>query len=281
MTELIKTTSEIERVLSRSDRPIGFVPTMGALHDGHISLIKSSVNECKTTVVSIFVNPLQFGSNEDFEKYPRDLKSDLEVCRVNKVDYVFAPDREEMYPKKVEEHEIIAPPKELTSILCGKSRPGHFEGVATVVNKLFNIIQGDYAYFGEKDLQQLYVIRWLVKKFNLSIFVRACTTIREGNGLACSSRNKYLSKEEIGIASNLYKSLKLAKQNIRSGFFSISKAVLESLIFLSQFNEIKTEYFEARSKDDLSLVEDNVKSGFYFLLAGKVNNVRLIDNIEV
>lgn len=281
MTKLIKTTSEIKKVLLGSTRPIGLVPTMGALHDGHVSLIRSSVNECKTTVVSIFVNPLQFGPNEDFERYPRDLQSDLEICKENKVDYVFAPDEKEIYPKEREAHEIITPPKELTSILCGRSRPGHFEGVATVVYKLFNIIQGDYAYFGEKDLQQLYVIKWLVKNFNLPTFVRTCPTIREENGLACSSRNKYLSKEQKEIASNLYKSLKLAKQNIRSGFFSISKAVLESLIFLSRFNEIKTEYFEARNKDSLLSVDDNVTSGFYFLIAAKIADVRLIDNIEI
>lgn len=281
MTELIKTISEIKNVLSKSKRPTGFVPTMGALHAGHISLINSSVSECKTTAVSIFVNPLQFGPKEDFEKYPRDLARDLKICQENKVDYVFAPEQKEIYPHGKETHHVITLPKELSSILCGRSRPNHFEGVATVVYELFNIVEPDYTYFGEKDLQQLYVIRWLVKKFNLPIFVNACPIVREDNGLACSSRNQYLNSKQKEIASNLYKALKLTKQNIKSGFFSVSKVILESLIFLSQFDEIKTEYFEARDKENLTVVDDNKQNGYYFLLAVRIANVRLIDNIEV
>lgn len=283
MTELIKTSSEIKNILSmgKGKKPIGLVPTMGALHAGHVSLIKTARQECKTVVVYIFVNPLQFGPNEDFNKYPRDLDSDLKVCQENNVDFIFTPDESEIYPDENSKKDIIHPPKELTTILCGKSRVGHFEGVATVVYKFFKIIEPDYAYFGEKDLQQIYVIRWLVNEFKLPIEVKSCPIIREANSLACSTRNLYLSKKEKEIASNIYKSLKLAKENTRTGFFTISKSILESLIFLSQSPEIKIEYFEARDKNDLKKVDENQTHGFYYLTATKVGNVRLIDNIEV
>ncbi len=281
MTALIKATSEIKDILAKEKRPLGFVPTMGALHDGHISLIKAAREECKLVVVSIFVNPLQFAPNEDFKKYPRNLENDLKVCNENTVDYVFAPDEKEIYPDESSKNKSIESPKELTGILCGKTRIGHFQGVATVVKKLFDIVQPDYAYFGEKDLQQLYVIKWLVKEYNLPIFIRSCPTVREPNGLAVSSRNQYLTLEQKKTAANIYESLKSAKYNMRIGIFTVSKAILESLIFLSQYPEIKVEYFEARDKDLLAKVDENRRKGFYYFVAAKVGNVRLIDNIEV
>lgn len=281
MTRLIKTTKEIKSILSVSKESVGLVPTMGALHAGHISLIKAARQECKTVVVYIFVNPLQFGPSEDFSKYPRDLDSDLKVCEENNVDILFAPNESEIYPDENSKKEIIHPPKELISILCGKTRIGHFEGVATVVYKFFKIIEPDYAYFGEKDLQQIYVIRWLVKEFDLNIQIRSCHIVREQSGLAYSSRNQYLSNKQKEIAANVFKSLKLAKQNSRSGIFTVSKAVLESLVFLSQFPDIKVEYFEARDKENLSKVDDSKTKDFYFLTACKIGDVRLIDNIEI
>lgn len=281
MTRLIKTTSEIRNILSESKRTIGLVPTMGALHAGHISLIKTARQRCETVVVYIFVNPLQFGPGEDFNKYPKDLNNDLKICQANNADILFAPDECEIYPDEKSKKDIIHPPKELISILCGKTRIGHFEGVATVIHRFFKIIEPDYAYFGEKDLQQIYVIQWLVKEFNLPVFVRSCPIIREPSGLACSSRNQYLTDKQKEVASNIFKSLQLAKQNTRSGIFTVSKSILESLVFLSQFSEIKVEYFEAKSKENLSKVDDNQAKGFYYLTACKVGDVRLIDNIEI
>lgn len=279
MTKLIKDIRDIKSIIKGSIRPVGFIPTMGALHAGHISLIQASKAECKTTVTSIFVNPLQFGPDEDFEKYPRDLKNDLKICEKNNVDYVFAPSEEEICSDL--KNNIITTPDELSTILCGKTRKNHFNGVATIVKKLFEVVEPDYGYFGEKDLQQLYIMKWLVKEFKLPVFPRACPIVREPSGLACSSRNKYLTEEQKLIAPDLYKSLKIAKQNTRSGIFTVSKSILESLVFLSQFNQIKVEYFEARSKETLEVVPDNVTKGFYYLLAARVGNVRLIDNIEV
>lgn len=279
MTTLLKTASDIKKALKNCEHGIGFVPTMGALHAGHISLLKTCKEECKTSIVSIFVNPLQFSPGEDFEKYPRTLEDDLKICKENNIDYVFAPEVKEIYLKENEEK--IIPPESLTKMLCGLSRKDFFPGVATVVKKLLDIVQPDYAFFGEKDLQQLYTIRWLVKEFKLPVFVRACPIVREKSGLAYSSRNKYLTEKEKEIASNLYKALQHARRNTRSGMFSPSKSSIESLIYLSQFPEIKVEYFEARSKDTLEKVSDTKSDGFYFLIAAKIGDVRLIDNIEV
>ncbi len=282
MTILTKSKQDIKEILKDQQEKVALVPTMGSLHAGHISLIKTARSECKTVVVSVFVNPLQFGPNEDFEKYPRELESDFKICEDNSVDIVFAPSVEEIYPSiKTANQETIIPPQELTSILCGKTRKDHFNGVATVVKQLFDIVSPGFAYFGEKDLQQLCVIRWLVKAFNINTVIKACPTIREPSGLAYSSRNKYLNDEQKSIASNLYKSLKLVKRNIRSGIFTVNKAILESLVFLSQFPEIKVEYFEARDKENLTLLEKSKTSSFYCLIAAKVSNVRLIDNIEI
>ncbi len=282
MTLLIKSIKDIKDVIAKSERPLGLVPTMGSLHEGHISLIKAAKNDCKTTIVYVFVNPLQFGPNEDFDQYPRDLEKDLEICKQNNIDIVFAPEVSEIYPNLEDSKKNpIHPPKELTDILCGKTRIDHFSGVATVIKKFFEIIEPDFTYFGEKDLQQFYVIKWLVEKFNLPIKIKSCPTIRESTGLAYSSRNRYLTPEGKIVAASLYKALKLAKENTRSGIFSVNKSVLESLIFLSHFQEIKVEYFDARNKANLEKVSEDAKHNFYYLIAAKINNVRLIDNIEI
>ena len=280
MTALINAVKNIGTLFDGEEQAVGLVPTMGSLHAGHISLIKAAKNECKTVMVYIFVNPLQFGPSEDFKTYPRNLDKDLKICQDENVDIIFAPDEKEIYLTESSKKELIVPPKELTNVLCGKTRVGHFEGVATVVKKLFDIIQPDISFWGEKDLQQIYVIRWLVKEYKLSIIVQACPTIREVNGLACSSRNRYLSEVEKEVASNIYKALKLAKQNIKSGFFTVSRAILESLVF-SSVQSVKVEYFEARNKDNLAKVEDTKTHDFYFLSACHINKVRLIDNIEL
>ena len=279
MTIVIKQVNDLKNVLAKAERSIGFVPTMGALHDGHISLIKAAELDCKTTVVSIFINPLQFGPTEDYEKYPRNLSDDLRICEENKVDFVFIPDEKEIYPSA--DFKPIVPPERLASDLCGRTRENHFRGVATVVKRFFDIVCPDYAYFGEKDLQQLYLIRWLVKEFKLPIFIRAGLTIRESDGLACSSRNRYLTDRERKLAPVLYKSLVLAKRDVHSGIFTVNKAMLEGLISLAKYPEIKVEYFEARDKESFGKVDENKMKSFYFLIAARIGNVRLIDNIEV
>ena len=281
MTKLFRTTNDLKSELAKRQKSIGFVATMGALHKGHRSLIERATKECMTTVVSIFVNPFQFGPNEDFNAYPRSLDEDMKVCESEKVDIVFLPDEKEIYPTEASKKELIIPPVELTGILCGRTRSGHFESVATVVKKFFDIIHPDYIYFGEKDLQQLFVIRWLVKEYDLAVTVQACPTVREANGLACSSRNQYLSGEQKEAASNIYKSLKLAKQNIKSGIFTVSRSILESLVFLSVQPELKVEYFEAKDKENLGKVDDRKTQNIYFLTACNIKGVRLIDNIEV
>ncbi len=282
MATLIKSIHDIKDVIAKCEKPLALVPTMGSLHAGHISLIKAAKNDCKTTIVYIFVNPLQFGPNEDFKEYPRDLSGDLKTCEANNVDFVFAPEINEIYPNLEEaKKSLIKPPDELSNILCGKSRPDHFSGVATVIKRFFDIIKPDFAYFGEKDLQQIYIIRWLVNEFNLPVSIKSCPTVREITGLACSSRNKYLNSDQMILVASLYKSLKLARENTRSGIFSINKAILESLIFLSQFPEIKVEYFEARDKERLAKVPDNTKRGLYYFIAARIGKIRLIDNIEI
>ena len=282
MTSLIKSIQDIKNVIAKSEKPLALVPTMGSLHAGHISLIKAAKGECKTTIVYIFVNPLQFGPNEDFNEYPRDLANDLKTCEENNVDFVFAPGINEIYPDIEDvKRNLIKPPSNLADILCGKTRLNHFSGVATVVKRFLDIIEPDCVYFGEKDLQQHYIIKWLVKEFNLPVTIKSCPTIREHTGLACSSRNKYLSSEQKIIAASLYKALKLARENTRSGIFPLNKAILESLIFLSHFPEIRVEYFEAKDKVNLASVSIDAKHGFYYLIAARIGNIRLIDNIEV
>ena len=282
MTSLIKSAKDIKNVIAKCTKLLALVPTMGSLHAGHISLIKAAKSECKTTIVYIFVNPLQFAPNEDFNEYPRDLAHDLKTCEENNVDFVFAPEINDIYPDIEDvKRNLIKPPGNLADILCGKTRENHFSGVATVVKRFFDIIEPDFAYFGEKDLQQLYIIKWLTKEFNLPVTIKSCPTVREHTGLAYSSRNKYLSSAEKVIAASLYKALKLARENTRSGIFPLNKAILESLIFLSHFPEIKVEYFEARDKSNLAKVPEDTKHGFYYLIAAKIGKTRLIDNIEV
>ena len=191
---------------------VGFVPTMGYLHEGHESLIKRAYEENDKVVVSIFVNPMQFGPKEDLESYPRDLKRDSEVCEKAGTDLIFHPENEEMY---FNDFSTFVDMNGLTKGLCGKSRPIHFRGVCTVVTKLFNIVAPDRAYFGEKDAQQLAVIKRMVRDLNIDIEIIGCPIIREEDGLAKSSRNTYLSSEERKVATILNKSLKLAKEKIQ------------------------------------------------------------------
>ena len=224
MVLLLRTISELRSHLQphrEVDSRIGLVPTMGALHQGHLSLIDRAIADNKLVVVSIFVNPLQFAPTEDLSSYPRQLENDLKLCEDMGVDYVFAPAPEEMDSQGDTEalstKTKVIPPGNMTNILCGKYRPDHFTGVATVVTKLLNIVQPDRAYFGQKDAQQLAIIRRLVKDLNLTVEIVPCPIVREESGLALSSRNQYLTESEKTQAAKIYRSLQQAKLAFSEG----------------------------------------------------------------
>lgn len=209
VVQKIQEMKEIAKKLKKEGKSIGFVPTMGYLHEGHLSLVRLSKQQNDITIMSIFVNPIQFGPNEDYDRYPRDFERDKSLAEKEGVDYIFYPSVEEMYP---EDFKTVVSVKKITEIMCGKSRPGHFDGVATVVLKLFNIVNPDRAYFGQKDAQQLAVIKQMVKDLNLDVEIVPCPIVREQDGLAMSSRNVYLSEEERKSATVLYRALNLAKR---------------------------------------------------------------------
>lgn len=258
---------------------VGLVPTMGALHEGHLSLIKKSVEICDKTVVSIFVNPIQFGPSEDLDKYPRTLDEDMKLCDEAQVDVVFAPTPNEMYGEgNILSNDFltyVVPPFFYVDKLCAKSRPGHFDGVCTVVTKLFNIVQPDFAFFGQKDAQQLVVIKKMVKDLNVPVEVISCPIVRDENGLALSSRNKYLSEEGKKDALVLNKILSNIKVCYNKGIIEV-KALSETVFgFLNEKHEL--EYLEFVDKDTLeskTVADDNT----LVLLALRTENVRLIDN---
>jgi pantoate--beta-alanine ligase len=256
---------------------IGFVPTMGALHNGHASLIQKAKGTCDKVVVSIFVNPAQFGPNEDFYKYPKPIEKDIELCSKYNVDLVFNPTVEVMYPEK-QEITKICPPANFKNKLCGIARDGHFDGVATVVIKLFNIINPDYAFFGEKDAQQLLIIKKICRDLNLPVEIIGCPTVRESEGLALSSRNIYLSENARNQAATIYKVLEEALRLYNEGLTDKKEIVQKSLIKLSRI--IKIEYFEAYSVINMDPVEI-ITPGTLLAFAGKIGGVRLIDNIII
>lgn len=274
---VISNVSEIRDIVKewkRDGLTVGFVPTMGYLHEGHESLIKSSVNENDKSIVSIFVNPTQFSPNEDLESYPRDLERDTEICYRNEVDIVFTPTTEEMYDA---DFSTIINMEGLTKELCGKSRPTHFSGVCTVVTKLFNIVKPDRAYFGEKDAQQLAIIKRLVRDLNIDIEIIGCPIIREEDGLAKSSRNSYLSKDERIAATILNKSLKEAKKILTYG--ERSSNVIKNSIkeVIANENLAKIDYVEV--VDPLSLNKvDIIERDVLIAIAVYIGKTRLIDN---
>lgn len=265
---------------------IGLVPTMGALHEGHLSLIKKSVETCDKTVVSIFINPTQFGPSEDFEKYPRTLDADLRLCEEAGVDLVFAPSTVEMYGEgNILSNDFltyVVPPFFYVDKLCAKSRPGHFDGVCTVVAKLFNIVQPDFAFFGQKDAQQLVIIKKMVADLNMPLEIIACPIVRDENGLALSSRNKYLSqnmnngaKEEASALNKILTNIKLC---YNKGVNDVRSLTETAYAFLNEHHEL--EYLEFVDKDTLetkSVADGNTM----VLIAVKVDNVRLIDNCTI
>ena len=252
---------------------------MGALHEGHLSLIKKAKSECDKVVVSVFVNPIQFGPSEDFDKYPRTLEADTKLCGDEGVDIVFAPTPNEMYGNNRLSNDTLTyiyPPYFYVDKLCGKSRVGHFDGVCTVVMKLFNIVQPDCAYFGQKYAQQVIIIKKMVNDLNIPIEIIKCPIVREASGLALSSRNKYLSEEGKKDALVLSKIL----QNIQACFFkgitNIDALKETAYSFLTDKHEL--EYLEILDGETLEEIENADKNSIA-LIACKVDGVRLIDNV--
>lgn len=280
MTQVVERIKDMNSIVSQfksQGKTIGLVPTMGALHDGHLKMMKQSIEENDITTVSIFVNPLQFGPNEDFDDYPRPFESDLEKLKQIGVDYVFHPTVEEMYPGELEMTITVG---RLAQVLEGKKRPGHFDGVVTVVNKLFNIIQPTRAYFGRKDAQQLAIIEKMVEDFNHSVQIIPIDIVREEDGLAKSSRNIYLTEEERKEAVHLSKSLALAKKKYDEGERN-SDVLIQAI----------TQYLESNVSGDIvevaiysypELEEQHTIEGQIFIsLAVKFSQARLIDNIII
>lgn len=266
---------------SSSDKPLlGFVPTMGALHEGHMTLIRRAVRDCQNVAVSIFVNPMQFGPNEDFERYPRTLEKDLAMCRDAGVTAVFHPQVEELYAAGHTSSTKVVPPQELTDKLCGSYRPGHFIGVATVVQKLFSIIQPNQAYFGEKDYQQLTIIRRMVQDLNEPVTIVPVATVRESDGLAMSSRNTHLSSDERRRAPELYRTLCVVREDSMSGRRSLQEALKFAREKLSKVPEFSLQYLEVCDPNTLEPLTE-AKTPMVILVAAKLGSVRLIDNIIV
>jgi pantoate--beta-alanine ligase len=276
-TELVQTIAEIRQRLEpfRSSRIIGLVPTMGALHAGHESLIQWARKEADCLVVSIFVNPLQFGPKEDYTHYPRTPEADLDFCRKLDVDLIFEPEVEEMYPTpSLTSVEVTR----ITDYLCGPFRPGHFSGVATVVAKLFQIIQPQRAYFGEKDAQQLRVIERMVSDLNLGVTVVAVPTVRESDGLAVSSRNQYLSPQERRVAPVLYRALQAAQQAIAEGVLDSGEVQKRALAVLEQDQSVTVEYLEIVDPEEMQPVE-RITGPVRVAGAIRIGAIRLIDNL--
>ena len=258
---------------------IGLVPTMGALHEGHLSLIKKAKAECDKVVVSVFVNPIQFGPSEDFDKYPRTLEEDTKLCDNEGVDIIFAPTPNEMYGGGRLSNDTltyVCPPFFYVDKLCGKSRVGHFDGVCTVVMKLFNIVQPDCAFFGQKDAQQVIIIEKMVEDLNVPIEIIQCPIVREESGLALSSRNKYLSEAGKKDALVLSQILNNIKACYKKGITDIDALKETAYSYLSEKHDM--EYLEILDRKTLE-EEKNANEKSIALIACRVENVRLIDNI--
>ena len=261
---------------------IGLVPTMGALHRGHESLIKKAKEICDRVVVSVFVNPIQFGPNEDYDKYPRTIEKDVEVCERNYADIVFAPTSDEMYGKNIKlsnnNMTFVSPPYDVIDCMCGKSRPGHFDGVATVVLKLFNIVTPNYAFFGQKDAQQLFILKKMVQDLNLNLTIIPCPIVRDEDGLALSSRNSYLNTAERKQALSINKSLNHIQKLYAKGIKD-TKILFDEAISVLDKN-IELEYLEFRNFDNFEKI-DEVSLNTLIAIAAKSGTTRLIDNIII
>ena len=272
----VHNVNDLQKALESAEL-IGLVPTMGALHAGHENLIETARRECRTIVVSIFVNPIQFGPGEDYSQYPRTLERDLEACARRGADLVFVPSVEEMYPLP---QLTFVEVTRVSENLCGKFRPGHFRGVATVVLKLLNLVQPQRAYFGEKDMQQLQLIRRMVLDLNVPVTIVGVPTVREPDGLALSSRNKYLSEEERRAAPALYQALQAAVRGIQEGERDVTKSRTAALEILEKQPLIRVEYLEIVDPDELAPVS-TIGRSVRIAAAIWIGRTRLIDNVFV
>lgn len=276
---VLNSIDEVKKEISKYKKQglkIGLVPTMGALHQGHERLIKTASDNCDVVIVSVFVNPTQFGANEDYARYPRTFEQDKKVCEKYGVDLIFAPQPSDMYEGDKKNITLVVPPESLRNKLCGKSRPEHFDGVATVVLKLFNITEADEAFFGLKDAQQCIIIKKMCKDLNVNIKISLVEIVREFDGLALSSRNTYLSEEGREKALTLSQALKEVQSLYSNGIVSIDDIKEKVMPKLSE--SVEVEYFEFCSFDDLSPVmflTDNT----LVAIAARVEGVRLIDNV--
>lgn len=280
MTKVITTIQEMQKLTTRlrlEGKSIGFVPTMGALHEGHLTMMRQSIEYNDITVISVFVNPLQFGPNEDFDAYPRQIDQDVAAVQKIGVDYVFYPSVEEMYPHSLE---ITLNVGRLASVLEGAKRPGHFEGVVTVVNKLFNIVQPHVAYFGKKDAQQLAIIEQMVKEMNHPIVIQGVDIVRERDGLARSSRNVYLTEDERQQAPHLYKSLQLANTLYKDGERQSDIIIEKVTEYLKTHTDGAIEEVAVYSYPEL-VQQTRISGQIFISLAVKFSKARLIDNIII
>ncbi|MBN2589811.1 MAG: pantoate--beta-alanine ligase [Sedimentisphaerales bacterium] len=277
VSQTIRSVRKNVKEARKQDKTIGLVPTMGALHAGHLSLVEAAKKKCDYVVVSIFVNPTQFGPSEDFEKYPRPIDDDLQKCEKAGVDVVFNPSANEMYPEKVITWVNV---EKITDNLCGHSRPGHFRGVTTVCAKLFNIVSPDMAFFGQKDAQQAIVIKRMVADLNMPLEIVVCPIVREKSGMAMSSRNKYLSEQERVDASYIYKSLQKCKEMIDSGSRNTKTIINEMRNILEQKESIKIEYISIVDEKTLENI-DYIKNNALIAIAVRIGLTRLIDNFPI
>lgn len=280
LVHTIKEVREQIKEWKKAGLTVGLVPTMGALHNGHLSLIKKAVEKCDKVVVSVFVNPIQFCPGEDLDKYPRTLEADQKLCESNGVNIVFAPTPSEMYGDcQMRTNDFLTyviPPFFYVNKLCGKSRVGHFDGVCTVVNKLFNIVQPDFAFFGQKDAQQLIIIKKMVKDLNIPVEIIPCPIVREESGLALSSRNKYLSEEDKIQALALSKILNNIKTCYKKGITDVEALKETAYQFLNDHHDLEyLEFMNEENLDEMTTADAHTR----VFIACKVGGVRLIDNI--
>ena len=273
--QVINTIAEMRKLRRQLSEPVGFVPTMGYFHEGHLSLVRQARKENPTVVVSIFVNPTQFGLGEDFQDYPRDLNHDLELLEREKVDIVFVPSEEEMYPRDFNSWVDV---EKVTERLEGASRPGHFRGVATICAKLFNIIQPTRAYFGQKDAQQAIVIKKMVADLNMNLEIVVVPTVRESNGLAMSSRNTYLNPEERQAATVLFKALSLARELWHGGEKDADKIRHQMTSLIHKEPLAKIDYVSIADANTMEELKKIDRPAIVFL-AIRIGKTRLIDNV--
>lgn len=277
LVDNISRISTLARMYKKEGRIIGFVPTMGALHEGHLSLIRTAKKHTDVVVVSIFVNPIQFGQDEDFDKYPRDIKRDEELARTAGADIIFYPPANQMYPAGYSTYVNV---EGLADTLCGASRPCHFKGVTTVVAKLFCMVKPDIAYFGQKDAQQAILIKKMVEDLNMGVEIKVLPTIREDDGLAMSSRNAYLSKEERQEAVVLYRSLEKADNMMKHGERESKKIIKAITEMIRESPDAKIDYVSIVDTKNLKNV-DRISQEALIAIAVYIGKTRLIDNIIV